>query len=81
MIVYVTIWSHRHGEDVGAYATAAGAEAWRQAIAAEEWDNEIPETVPKPQDPKKLADCYFEFMGDNFRRSEFFSVQPLTVQE
>jgi hypothetical protein len=41
MKVYVATYEHRHGRDIGVYATSDGAESYRQAIAAQWFDHEL----------------------------------------
>lgn len=76
--VFVTVYSHRHGEDLGACATAEDAEAARQLTAASQWDSEI-DGVAKPDDPKELADLYYEIMGERCGREESFEVSAVEL--
>jgi hypothetical protein len=73
--IWVTVYEHRHGANIEVYGTKAEAELSRQRIAAEQWDEEINTDVTKPNDPKELADAYFEMMG----YSESFTIEEKEI--
>ena len=79
MKVFITIWFHRHGEDVAAFSTREKAELCRQQVAVKNWDQEIGSKRRKPKDPTVLADTYFDIMGDAPRRPEYFEIHELGV--
>jgi hypothetical protein len=77
MDVFVAIYSHKHGQDVCVYATAALAEQARQEVAREFWyDLENP-PVPVPADP---ADVYFSMKADE-KYPEYFEILQRPVME
>lgn len=76
--VFVSLYEHRHGSDLAAHGTEAGALARKIAIAAEYWDEEIGAAEPRPADPKNMANRYFEIMAER-DRAEFFTVEELEV--
>jgi hypothetical protein len=41
----------------------------------------ITDSAPKPSDPEKLADDYFEIMGERGDRGEWFYVEETKVQQ
>jgi hypothetical protein len=74
--VFVATYQHKHGSDCQIFASAVGAELWRQEIAAEYWDGLMNEE-PLPNSAE-MADLYFqrsEEIGD-----EFFTVVESTVE-
>ncbi len=77
--IQVAIYTHRHGDDVGAFQTVVGAEEWRQTIAADFWADEVDDTA-MPTDPKLAADEYFEIMGSRASKGEFFEVRPVELE-
>ena len=67
MKVYVAIQEHRHGMDVNVYNTWAGAEAWKEEIARENWDRVSEDPLPEDD----CADEYFDLVhGEWFRIDE-----------
>jgi hypothetical protein len=76
MKVIVTNYEHRHGSDIAIYAKPEDAEAARQAVAEEWWDQEIGD-IPKPDDPKEMADEYFENMNE---LGEYWTEETCQVQ-
>lgn len=68
----------RYGNETRAYIDPAKAEAWRQEIAAENWDSIMFSNDDKPEDPEELANAYFERAGD---RDEFFGSERIEVIE
>lgn len=75
--IYVAVFEHRHGVDVSAFRTEDQAEALRQRIASDYWDQEMPDWVERPEDPGELADAYFEEMGYH---GEYFHIHPTELQ-
>lgn len=80
MKVFVTVWSHRHGEDITVFDSAEKAELHRQSIAQNEWESEMEKPMPEAEPPNVIADLYFDKMGDQWSKSEFFTVHECEVQ-
>lgn len=79
--VYVTIYEHRHGTDIAVYATQALALAAKDEIADRWWEQEIGDTVPRPEGPVgTLGDAYFNEMGER-DRSEHFTIEECGVAQ
>ena len=74
--ISVSIWQHKHGEDLAAHADSASVDARKAAIAAEEWEREM-DDEPMPADPKVAAAAYFDAMGD--RGTEWFNVEEVEL--
>lgn len=77
MKVYVAVFSHRHGTDLTAYATAELANEAAFEIADEWWEREMPTWQKRPDSRKELADQYWERMTDH---GESFEVQELEIE-
>lgn len=75
--IYVAVFEHRHGVDVFVYRTEEQAEALRQRIASDYWEQEMPDGVERPDDPEEMADAYFGEMGDH---GEYFHIHPTLLQ-
>ena len=75
--IWVLVFEHKHGMDVTAYTTQQAAERARQGIAAEFWEDEMPEDLPRPEDPEELADAYFDEMSNH---GEYLTIQETTLQ-
>lgn len=75
MRVFVTVYEHRHGTDVYAFATAQRAELERQRIASEWWSDVFGDGEEMPDDPSEAADIYFDTVTD-----EYFNVEECEVQ-
>lgn len=70
MNVFVALYRHAYGCEVCAFGRIAEAEEWRQEIAKEWWDKEVPEE-DMPADPAEAADRYFEVVAfESFRVHE-----------
>ena len=70
MKVWVASYEYPYGIDLLAFETVDGAELWRQQIAEEWFDQELPD-LDKPTDPVDLADTYFgNVYGEYFSFSE-----------
>lgn len=61
--IYVVVYEHKHGSDIFARRSRTEAENLRNELAADWWDEEMPEGEPKPEDPYELADIYFDEMS------------------
>ena len=72
MKVYVAIHEHRHGMDVNVYDTWAGAEAWKEEIARENWDR-------VSEDPLLEDDCADEYF--DLVHGEWFRIEECHVNE
>lgn len=69
MKVFVALYRHAYGCEVRAFDRFGKAEEWRQELAKEWWDKEVPEDMPA--DPAEAADCYFEVVAfESFRVHE-----------
>ena len=73
MKVFVAIYEHRHGSDVRVFDTFAKAQAWKDELGAECWDNVSDD--PQPEDP--CGDEYFGLAGESC--DEYFNVEELEV--
>ena len=76
--VWVARWDHRHGEEVRVFKTEAGACAWREDIADEWWEHEMPKGRAKPDDRSQAAEEYFDHM---MMVDEFFNWDEVEVEE
>lgn len=82
--IFVAIWTHKHGTDVKAFRSKAGAENWRQEIAQDNWDDEtrgMPQQPSKPEEPAELADRYFEMLADRGGNAEYFDVEEVALED
>lgn len=61
-IVWVCTYGNKHGTDVSVFTSAEAAERYRQEVADDWWELELPTDRIKPDDPAEAADEYFEFM-------------------
>lgn len=75
--LWVLVYEHKYGLGVTAYTTEQAAQKALQGIAAEFWDDEMPEDLPRPEDPCEMADAYFEEMGQH---GEFAYIEMTTLQ-
>jgi hypothetical protein len=78
MQVFVTLYSHRHGIDVSAYASRDLAEAARLDTAISNWAQEFPGEEP-PADLEELAEEYFARMAERFGGEESFEIEECSV--
>lgn len=74
MKVFIATYLHRHGCDISVFATAKGAESWRQSLAADYWLDEMPADVALPDNAEAAADAYFNYVED-----ESFEVEEQEV--
>ncbi len=58
MAVYTDPCGKAH---IRAYRTSSGACRWKQEIAAERWEHDLPGN-PRPENPQEMAREYFERM-------------------
>ena len=72
--VWLGVYEHRHGVDIGAYATGEAAEAGREALAREQWECELPD---EPMPETDVADAYFELMSE---RGEWFELRHVPIR-
>lgn len=75
--VWVLVFEHKYGMDVRTYTTRQAAEQFRQGLAADFWDTEMPEDLPRPEDPADLADAYFDEMGSH---GEYATIHETPLQ-
>lgn len=73
--VWVAMYEHKHGTDIEVFTSEAEAEAFRQELANDWWDEVMEET--KPTDPKEAADAYF---AAGAKHGEFFEVRQQHVR-
>jgi hypothetical protein len=70
-----SIWTgnyeHRHGNDLSVYATEEAAQAGRDRVAEEQWENE---GVPLPKPETDIGDAYFDYM-ERRERGEWFHIE------
>lgn len=78
MQVYVTIHSHKYGEDVAVYRTSKGAEQARIDIADENWRDAYHEKL-KPDDKDRMAQMFWDYMRDY--GEEWFSISVCDLQQ
>jgi len=74
--VWVTMYDHKHGTDIDVFYSEEAAEAYRQGLADDWWDEAMDE--PKPADPKEAADAYF---AAGAKHGEFFDVREQAVRQ
>jgi len=78
--LFIGVYRHRHGTDIGVHPSAADAEQARRDTAAFFWDTEMPEDTPKPDDPDVMADAYFEHMLESHPTDfEEFEIEKRTI--
>ena len=75
MQVFVLEYSHKHGEDLNAHATQAGADAAIAAIVREYWAEEMRGEDGVPATPDDLSDAdavrvYFEHTDESYEIHE-----------
>ena len=75
--VIVAIYTHPHGSDARAFCGVAGAEAWRDQIAREWWDEEFP-ALEMPA--TGIGTAYFAGMNER-DGSESFEILHLPIEE
>jgi hypothetical protein len=71
--IWLGVYEHRHGTDISVYATEAAAQAGREAVAHEMWENELPD---EPMPDTDVADAYFDLMAE---RGEWFEIRVVPV--
>ena len=71
--VWVATYSHKYGSDVSVFSTKEKAEQWREEVAANWFDKELPEKK-RPDTPSKLADVYFANVFE-----ESFDIEQMAV--
>jgi hypothetical protein len=74
--VCTAIYEHDYGTDVRVFRTEAQAEAWRNEIAKEWWDNEFPDEE-RPGDAE-IGARYFDRMRDG--GDEYFTIEACAVE-
>lgn len=74
-MVWVTMYDHKHGTDIEVFESEAAAEAYRQELVGDYWDDTMEEA--KPSDPKEAADAYF---AAGAKHGEFFDVREQRVR-
>lgn len=70
--IWIGLWTHREGVDARAFSSPEQAEAWRQEIADDNWDDEM--NVERPETPAEMADIYFDTLMER-NGGEFFDVE------
>lgn len=79
MKVYVATYTHKHGTDMRVFETKESAENWKTEIAKRWWDDLPNKKYSMPDDPKEIADTYFEIMQES-GGDEFFDVEECDVE-
>ena len=77
-VVYVTIYSHKHGDYVNVWQSMESALNYQNQVAEEGWDHEFPDE-PRPEDRSEIGQAYFDLMypdGD-----EWFDIRPCEVNQ
>ena len=74
--VHTAIYEHDYGTDIRVFRTEAQAEAWRNEIAKEWWDNEFPDEE-RPADTD-IGMRYFDRMRDG--GNEYFTIEACAVE-
>lgn len=80
MVVYVTVYSHKHGEDVYVFDSAEKAERHREACAQEWWEHEMDKPMPEAEPPSVIADMYFDALANRWDNPEHFEIRVIEVQ-
>ncbi len=75
--VYVTVYSHKYGEDVNVWQSTESALNYKNQIAETWWDHEFPDES-RPEDRSEIGQAYFDLMDQN--GNEWFSITPAEVQ-
>jgi len=75
--VYVTVYSHKYGEDIHVWQSIESALNYKNQIAETWWDDELPDE-PRPEDASEIGEQYFLLMGDY--GNEWFSLNKCEVQ-
>lgn len=76
LFVWVTLYTHKHGNDINVFETVEQAEAFRRKLAADYWEDQM-DGEPMPADPEEAADMYFEQVGSY--GEEFFEIEQSEV--
>jgi hypothetical protein len=72
--VVIAIFEHKHGRDVCAFASEAGALRWRWEIADRWWEAELDAERPGPE--TDLGAAYFKRVS-----GEWFSIETVGIHE
>lgn len=79
--IHIAVWEHKDGStNTRAFLTEAGVQKWKEQIAAEWWETEIPDEE-MPDVPAEAADRYFELMGEVGGRNEYFTVSYENLED
>ncbi len=74
--VFVAIYEHRHGTDVGVFATEAGAQTWKDELTREYW-SEYCEGEPRQRGQVMPT----SMLPGKYSDGEFFSLEKCLIQE
>lgn len=77
-VVYVTIYSHKDGDDVAVWQSMESALNYQNQIAEEWWDHEFPDK-PRPEDRSEIGQAYFDLVDHN--GNEWFSISKCEVKQ
>jgi hypothetical protein len=71
--IWLGVYEHRHGTDISAYATEAAAQAGREALAREMWEDELPD---EPMPAADVAGAYFDLVSEH----EWFEIRVVSLE-
>lgn len=77
MKVFVAVYEHEYGSDVRVFGKQEDAYKWKDQIAYEWWDAEIPD---EPMPETNIGDEYFKVMGERWGDAEYFSIHHTMVE-
>lgn len=78
--VHVASFDHPYGDRIRVFRTAEAAEAWKEEVAAQGWNEYIPLTVDRPVDPAAAAKAYFEWQAEHANDAQYFSVVECPIE-
>lgn len=74
--VFVAIYEHKHGHDTCVFRTAQGAQAWKDQLASDWWEDAFADEEPPSEN---IGDEYFRRMTEI--GGEYFDVEEHTIIE
>jgi hypothetical protein len=80
MKVYAAIYTHKDGPDMRVFGSREAAENCRTQIAKENWHNVFDKNYCMPDDPKKIADVYFDKTQKKRKEYESFVIEEFDVE-
>ena len=73
--VFVSVYEHKHGNDIRVFTSESAAYAWQVNIAKEYWEDAC-RGEPKPESSAEIAEAYFGAVEE----FEWFSVQRMELE-